>query len=69
MDSETNNHEKFVAFYLFRGGTARPAIKELIVQALADLGLSMYDRRGQCYDSVGNMVSSLSQTSTRESNI
>ncbi|KAK2569726.1 hypothetical protein P5673_005563 [Acropora cervicornis] len=47
---------EFVGFYLCERGTAGVAIKELILQASADLGLSMDDCREQCYDGTGNMA-------------
>ena len=75
VDSEKNIREEFVGFYLCEGGTAGVAIKELIPQSIADLGLSMDDCRGQCYDGAGSMAGRLiwsfitHQTSTRESHI
>ena len=64
VDSEKNIREEFVGFYLCEGGTAGVAIKELILQASADLGLSMDDCRGQCYDGAGNMAGRLSGVSS-----
>ncbi|XP_068686728.1 52 kDa repressor of the inhibitor of the protein kinase-like [Montipora foliosa] len=64
VDSEKNIPEEFVGFYLCEGGTAGVAINELILQASADLGLSMDDCRGQCYDGAGNMAGRLSGASS-----
>ena len=41
--------------YLSEDRTTRAAIKDLIIGAVGDLGLSMDDCRGQCYDGAGNM--------------
>ena len=66
VDSGKNIREEFVGFYFCEGGTAGVAIKELILQASADLdlGLSMDDCRGQCYDGAGNMAGRLSGASS-----
>ena len=55
LDSTKKVREEFVGFYLCEDGTTGAAIKDLITSALADLGLSMDDWRGQCYDGAGNM--------------
>ena len=55
LDSTKTVREEFVGFYLCEDGTTGAAIKDLIIGAVADLGLSMDDCRGQCYDGVGNM--------------
>ena len=47
--------EEFVGFYLCEDGTTEVAIKDLIIGAVVDLGLSMDDCHGQCYDGAGNM--------------
>ena len=39
-----------MGFYLCDDGTTEAAIKDFITGAVADLGLSMDDCRGQCYD-------------------
>ena len=48
LDSTKTVIEEFVGFYLCEDGTTEAAIKELITGAVADLGLSMDDCRGQC---------------------
>ena len=55
LDSTKTVTEEFVGFYLCEDGTTGAAIKDLIIGAVADLGLSMDDCRGQCYDGAGNM--------------
>jgi len=45
-------------------GTTGAAIKDLIIGAVADLGLSMDDCRGQCYDGAGNMSGRLNGASS-----
>ena len=53
-----------MGFYLCEYGTTGAAIKELIIGAVVDLGLSMDDCRGQCYDGVGNMSGRLNGASS-----
>ena len=55
VDSTKTVREEFVGFYLCEDGTAGAAIKDLITGAVADLGLSMDDCGGQCYDGPGDM--------------
>ena len=55
LDSTKTVREEFVGFYMCEDGTTGAAIKDLIIGSVADLGLSMDDCRGQCYDGVGNM--------------
>ena len=55
IDSTKKVREEFVGFYLCEDGTTGAAIKDLITGAVADLGLSMDDCHGQCYDGAGNM--------------
>lgn len=55
LDSTKTIGEKFVGFHFFEEGTTGQAIKQLILDAVTELGLSMDDCRGQCYDSAGNM--------------
>ena len=50
--------------YLSEDRTTRAAIKDLIIGAVGDLGLSMDDCRGQCYDGAGNMSGRLNGTSS-----
>ena len=45
-----------MGFYLCKEGLTGEAIKNLILKTVADLGLSMNDCRGQCYDGAGNMA-------------
>lgn len=53
LDSTKTVREGFVGFYLCEDGTTGAAFKDLIIGAVADLGLSMDDCRGQCYDGAG----------------
>ena len=55
LDSTKTVREEFVGFYLCEDGTTGAAIKDLIIGVVAELGLSMDDCRGQCYDGAGNM--------------
>ena len=50
--------------YLSEDGTTGAAIKDLIIGAVGDLGLSMDDCRGQCYDGAGNMSGRLNGASS-----
>ena len=56
LDSTKNVREEIVRFYLCEDGTTGAAIK--------DLGLSMDDCRGQCYDGAGNMSGRLNGASS-----
>ena len=64
LDSTKTVREEFVGFYLCEDGTTGAAIKDLIIGAVADLGLSMDDCRGQCYDGAGNMSGRLNRASS-----
>lgn len=64
LDSTKTVREEFVGFYLCEDGTTGAAIKDLIIDAVADLGLSMDDCRGQCYDGAGNMSGRLNGASS-----
>ena len=64
LDSTKTVTEEFVGFYLCEDGTTGAAIKDLIIGAVADLGLSMDDCRGQCYDGAGNMSGRLNGASS-----
>ena len=64
LDSTKTVREEFVGFYLCEDGTTGAAIKDLIIGAVADLGLSMDDCRGQCYDGAGNMSGCLNGASS-----
>ena len=59
VDSTQTIREEFVAFHLCEEGTSGRGIKTVITNAVADLGLTMNDCRGQCYDGAGNMPSRL----------
>ena len=48
LDSTKTGREESLGFYLCEYGTTRAAIKNLIIGAVVDLGLSMDDCRGQC---------------------
>ena len=50
VDASRNIREEFVGFHLCDEGTSGEAIKQLILNATSDLGLSMDDCRGQSYD-------------------
>ena len=63
LDSTKTVREEFVGFYLCEDGTTGAAIKDLIIGAVADLGLSD-DCRGQCYDGAGNMSGRLNGASS-----
>ena len=64
LDSTKTVREEFVGFYLCEDGTTGAAIKDLIIGAVADLGLSTDDCRGQCYDGAGNMSGRLNGASS-----
>ena len=64
LDSTKTVREEFVGFYRCEDGTTGAAIKDLIIGAVADLGLSMDDCRGQCYDGAGNMSGRLNGASS-----
>ena len=64
LDSTKTVREEFLGFYLCEDGTTGAAIKDLIIGAVADLGLSMDDCRGQCYDGAGNMSGRLNGASS-----
>ena len=53
-----------MGFYLCEDGTTGATIKDLIIGAVADLGLSMDDCHGQCYDGEGNMSGHLNGASS-----
>ena len=56
VDSSQQIREEFVGFYHCEDGTSGVALKEMILKAVADLGLSMANCRGQSYDGAGNMA-------------
>ena len=64
LDSTKTVTEEFAGFYLCEDGTTGAAIKDLIIGAVADLGLSMDDCHGQCYDGAGNMSGRLNGASS-----
>ena len=60
LDCTKTVREEFVGFYLCEHGTTGVAI----IGAVGDLGLSMDDCRGQCYDGAGNMSGRLNGASS-----
>ena len=50
------NREEFVGFRLCGEDTSGEAIKDLIINSVTDLGLTMNECRGQSYDGAGNMA-------------
>ena len=64
LDSTKTVTEEFVGFYLCEDGTTGAAIKDLIIGAVADVGLSMDDCHGQHYDGAGNMSGRLNGASS-----
>lgn len=64
LDSTKTVREAFVGFYFCEDVTTGAAIKDLIIGAVVELGLSMDDCRGQCYDGVGNMSGRLNRVSS-----
>ena len=56
--------EEFVGFHLCDEGTNGRAIKERKETAVTDLGLSIDNCRGQCYDGAGNMAGQLNGASS-----
>lgn len=57
LDWTRTVREDFVRFYLCEDGATGSAIKDfsIVIGAVADLGLSIDDCHGQCYDGVGNI--------------
>ena len=55
VDSSKNIREEFVGFRLCGEETTGNATKELIINSVRDLGLTMDNCRGQSYDGAGNM--------------
>ena len=53
-----------MGFYFCKDETTGAAIKDLIIGAVVELGLSMDDCRGQCYDGAGNMSGHLNGASS-----
>lgn len=64
FDSTKTVREEFVGFYFCEDVTTGAAIKDLIIGAVVELGLSMDDCRGQCYDGAGNMSGRLNGASS-----
>ena len=56
VDASRNIREEFLGFHLCDEGTSGEEFKQLILNAISDLGLSMDDCRGQSYDGAGNMA-------------
>ena len=64
LHSTKTVREEFVGFYLCEDGPTGAAVKDLIIVAVADLGLSMDVGCGQCYDGAGNMSGRLNGASS-----
>ena len=56
VDASKSIHKEFVGYYHCIEGTTGETIKTMILKVVSDLGLSMDDCRGQCYDGAGNMA-------------
>ena len=56
LDSSKNIREEFVGFRLCGEETTGNTMKELIINSVRDLGLTMDNCRGQSYDGAGNMA-------------
>ena len=66
VDSMQTIREEFVGFHLCEEGTSGRAMKTVITNAVADLGLNMNDCRGQYYNGAGNMAGRLIEDSALE---
>ena len=56
VDALKSIREEFVGYYHCNEGTTGRAIKTMILKVVSDLGLSVDDCHGQCYDGAGNMA-------------
>ncbi|PFX15723.1 hypothetical protein AWC38_SpisGene20057 [Stylophora pistillata] len=56
LDTTKTIREEFIGYYLCEEETTGEAIKDIIIPAVGDLGLTMEDCRGQCYEGAGNMA-------------
>ena len=64
LHSNKTVREEFMEFWLCEDGASGAAIRDLIIGAVGDWGLSMDDCRGQCYDGAGNMSGRLNGASS-----
>ena len=64
VDNNQTICEEFAGFHLCEEGTTGLAIKNLIINAATELGISMNDCGGQCYDGAGNMAGRLNGASS-----
>ena len=69
VDASRNIREEFVGFHLCDDGTSGEAVKQLILNGISDLGLSMDDFRGQSYYGAGNMAGRYVGASTLIQNV
>ena len=63
LDTNKTIREEFIGYYLCEEGTTGEAIKDIIIP-VGDLGLTMEDCHGQCYDGAGNMAGRLNRASS-----
>ncbi|PFX15098.1 52 kDa repressor of the inhibitor of the protein kinase [Stylophora pistillata] len=63
LDTNKTIREEFIGYYLCEEGTTGEAIKDIIIP-VGDLGLTMEDCHGQCYDGAGNMAGRLNGASS-----
>nr|XP_058957123.1 52 kDa repressor of the inhibitor of the protein kinase-like [Pocillopora verrucosa] len=64
LDTTKTIREEFIEYYICEEGLTGEAIKDIITAAVANLGLTMEDCRGQCYDGAGNMAGRLNGASS-----
>ena len=64
VDNKQTIREEFAGFHICEEGTTGLAIKNVIINAVTELGISMNDCRGQCYDGAGNMAGRLNGASS-----
>ena len=64
VDNKQTNREEFAGFHICEEGTTGLAIKNVIINAVTELGISMNDCRGQCYNGAGNMAGRLNGASS-----
>lgn len=64
LDTTKTIREEFIGYYICEEGLTGEAIKDIITAAVANLGLTMEDCRGQCYDGAGNMAGRLNGASS-----
>ena len=64
VDNKQTIREEFAGFHICEEGTTGLAIKNVIINAVTELGISVNDCRGQCYDGAGNMAGRLNGASS-----